>query len=502
MNVQEVFGYLVLKTAHAGVICDRDVLKGTRMRGSVNYLHVGSGLQRFLILLVTVMALMLLVVVIARYMIDVPHWDQWDFVPTLEKCHTEGLTLSDLASQHNEHRLFFPRLIMVGLAILSGWNTNWQLPVNVICVAGVVALMALQTWRAQGRPSFGPGWYLPAMALVAFSINGTENWISPFQLQIGLCVFGVVGAFVLLGERASRLAFTGAVVAAIVATYSFASGALVWPLGLVMIGLVGDGIRSRSDWARAALWAGVGAVMIGLYAHGFERPAYHPPPCLPHTHPKLWTRFVLTYIGGPFSAHRGAPIGGFGLLLGMALVWLIARRRMLRRPEVASLIAVGLYGLAVGLIITVGRGHFGLGSAALNRYYMFANLIWLMEIALLAVAATGPLESLRRRSDWLKVAAFVVMMLISGLAVRSNRVHLWEYRERNELLLQAGALMQNPETEMRGLRMVYPAPERMLHSLHYLRSEQLSLFRPCAPCYPAPPLPAKPPEDAPQSEGS
>ena len=37
-----------------------------------------------------------------RYGITVPFWDEWEFVPVLEKFHNHTLTLRDFWEQHND----------------------------------------------------------------------------------------------------------------------------------------------------------------------------------------------------------------------------------------------------------------------------------------------------------------------------------------------------------------------------------------------------------------
>src|SRR6267142_5943506 len=60
--------------------------------------------------------LLILIWVVARYAIDVPYLDQWDFAPLIDKMYQGQLTFHDLWMQFNEHRIFFPKLIMLGLA--------------------------------------------------------------------------------------------------------------------------------------------------------------------------------------------------------------------------------------------------------------------------------------------------------------------------------------------------------------------------------------------------
>ena len=57
-----------------------------------------------------------------KFGITIPYWDQWELVPLLEKMHNHTLTLADLWAQHNEHRIIFPKILMMLLARLSNWN--------------------------------------------------------------------------------------------------------------------------------------------------------------------------------------------------------------------------------------------------------------------------------------------------------------------------------------------------------------------------------------------
>src|SRR5262245_62975011 len=83
-------------------------------------------------LLLAFIPLAYLIVMVATYSVDVPFADQWALVPLLEKSYRGTLTLRDLWSQHNEHRLLFPRMIMLVLARLSGWNLRYELAVNIL----------------------------------------------------------------------------------------------------------------------------------------------------------------------------------------------------------------------------------------------------------------------------------------------------------------------------------------------------------------------------------
>ena len=73
-----------------------------------------------------------IVYLISCYGVDIPSWDQWELVPLLGKMHAGKLSFADLWARHNEHRILFPRSIMLLLASLTDWNIIYELYVNVI----------------------------------------------------------------------------------------------------------------------------------------------------------------------------------------------------------------------------------------------------------------------------------------------------------------------------------------------------------------------------------
>src|SRR2546422_11380275 len=87
----------------------------------IHGLETKTSLERLHIFLVGVPVLALIVLV-RTYGVNVPFWDQWDLVPFFQRYKSAELEWGDVWAQHAGHRIFFPRLIMLGLAVLSNWN--------------------------------------------------------------------------------------------------------------------------------------------------------------------------------------------------------------------------------------------------------------------------------------------------------------------------------------------------------------------------------------------
>jgi hypothetical protein len=120
----------------------------------------------------TVAPFLVVVVLLLRYAVNVPYLDQWDLVPLVDKAYTGRLSLAELWAPHNEHRIFFPQLIMVGLARLTHWNIGYELGVNLVLAMGLFAILVWQI-RSTARTLTLREWYqvLPAVSLVVFSTS-------------------------------------------------------------------------------------------------------------------------------------------------------------------------------------------------------------------------------------------------------------------------------------------------------------------------------------------
>jgi hypothetical protein len=190
-------------------------------------------LLRLAVLLLALLPPLILVLNVAEYHVDVPFWDQWNFVPLLGQSYEKGVTLADLWGQHNEHRLLFPRLIMLGLARASKYNINFELVVIILLAAATFALFWYQFFRTAGALGYsGFPWAVPVISLLVFTLGQAENWLWGWQIQIFLNVLAAVAGFVLLGGSPFRWGkYVCALGCGLLATYSFANGLLFWPAG-------------------------------------------------------------------------------------------------------------------------------------------------------------------------------------------------------------------------------------------------------------------------------
>jgi hypothetical protein len=331
-----------------------------------------------------------LIYAVVKYSVEVPFWDQWDLVPYLEKLYQGTLTFADLYSQHNEHRILFPRIIMLALARLTSWNTSYEIGVNLVLGTAIFFVLVRQL-RATAASTGGSGsqWLIPVLALIVFSLAQWENWLWGWQLQIFLNVLAVAAAVLLLANPPfTRIRFAGAAAMGVVATYSFANGVAVWFSGLIALCCLLYGYpERRAYFARATLiWIIIGTAAIWSYLYGYVKPPYHPSVWVAVEQPFAFLRYEATYLFAPVAPNPLTFVLTLPALAGACYFsWLLVRAKLIRIGVLAPYLALASYVVASAIITGIGRVGIGAGQAGQSRYLTINSLLWVSVAILLWV---------------------------------------------------------------------------------------------------------------------
>ncbi|PYS67980.1 MAG: hypothetical protein DMF73_17925, partial [Acidobacteria bacterium] len=87
-----------------------------------------DNIKRALIRYLPLTPAIFLAVLIPRYWVDLPQYDEWDSVTFFEHLSQGSLTAGLLFKQANEYRQFFPNVIVVAL----GWLTRWDIRYDMV----------------------------------------------------------------------------------------------------------------------------------------------------------------------------------------------------------------------------------------------------------------------------------------------------------------------------------------------------------------------------------
>lgn len=435
---------------------------------------INPEMKRILCLSGGTAAILFLLGMFVFYSVDYPYYDQWDFVPFLEKAFSHQLTWQDFWAQHNEHRLVFPRLLMLVLARLSHWNIYLELLANLI-LAGLTWLVLCAQAKSSSRnvhEGASVALYL-MLTLLVFSLSQWQNWFFGWQLQEFMNVLAVVLTLIALTWRGlPGLGVSVAACFALVASGSFASGILIWPIGLFLLVLQR---RERGKYFRYELlaWAALGSAVTWAYLKDYTTPSYHPPLASALAQPLNCALYILAYLGQP--VWNLDPIISIVLGLVGLLLWSTSLSQLLlSRVPITTLspwIGMALYAIGTACLTALGRVDNGLDQAMSSRYVTMANLLWIpvaVQFYWVARLTDGPLV---RRSLSIKICVLCALLVTASLV----GAYRWAERHHAYTALREEVLQGY---DLERLRTIYPPDSGViLERRVVLQRLGLSIFR-------------------------
>ncbi len=310
---------------------------------------------------------------LAHYQVNAVQGDQWSDVQMISQSYAHFPDWSSLWSLHTDNRIFFPNLIVIGLAHTVSFNIEVEEYLSALMLLGAVALFI---WAHKRRSPATPLLFYCPVAFVMLSFAQWQNTLWGFQMAWYL-VLDTSGAEhgALDWPRLAWPIFVGAVLVGVVASYSSLQGLLIWPVGLVLLYH-----RRRPTWAFVS-WVVAAVVTTALYVHNYHAPTDSPKDALGH--PLLAAKFFLFALGDVV----GVPVklGGpgnpavivFGAVILVLAVFVVLRWGI-RRDESGGVpigVAMIIFGLLFDALITEGRFFFGFAGAAQSRYTTYDVIV-------------------------------------------------------------------------------------------------------------------------------
>jgi len=315
---------------------------------------------------------------------NLPYWDQWEEYDLFHLVQQHSLTIQDLFAQHNEHRLFFPRLLLISATIFAP-NTDWA----ELWISWTLAcLSSLCLWRL----SRYTGWsgmkgllLLTGANILLFNVLAWEDWLWGFQIGFllpGLCV--IAGAWSVSASRGAWQFFWAAWWSTI-NTFTIASGFTTWIVLTPLLIFPGGKLQFR--------WQGLLVHFLGfglclfLYLHSYVKPSGHPSTSTILTEPWDALNYFLLYVGAPLADSGTSSddlatwactiFGALFVCLYVAclalLFWHRRESRILNRT--LPWLTLVHYGLFTAIITSIGRMGFGLAQALSSRYVILSSLV-------------------------------------------------------------------------------------------------------------------------------
>jgi len=377
--------------------------------------------ERVVLIFLIVLPVILAFAYILIFGVNVPHWDQWDQeVAGIEKFYTGTLTPGDLFAQHNESRPVFPRLISIILGLMTGYNVMAE-SILGIAVSTISLLVVFILYKKDhGISDRSLLLFLP-VAFFFFNLYLTANYLFGIHFGHALVILGFfLSVFILDSHKTVNMQFLSAIVAAVVASFSFVAGLAIWPVCFLQILLE----RSHQRPLRLFLWGISGIAVYLIYFTGYVQPSYHP---------SLFTVVRSPVLGmvGFFTSQGSNLVHSvpFSFMAGILIVILPGALLMINRGEGilrqnASWVSFILFSFILSFEITVARSGFGLQSLIDMKYFLitFPGMIGVYCLSLNLISDrtkhTWISTNLKRRAN---NAIFIVilLLLVTGTAVHT-----------------------------------------------------------------------------------
>jgi hypothetical protein len=396
--------------------------------------------------------------------VSVPFWDEWHTPANQLMAWCQGkLTFADLFAQHNESRKIFPSLVYLALAKVHGWDVRDAMIVFLLSMGTVAALLLCLLRRTPGATTISSLAVWVIMIFLCCSPVQFDNYLWGLQFEPLFPALAVLAAATvnLSGLSFGRKTIANALLA-LIATYTFANGMLLWVLALPLPS-ASETIAPRRRMCWYATYLVCAAAAIGSYFINYSRPSNHPP-LLTGTQKVLdLAHYLLLWVGAYFqSSHLSGLIAGIIALavftgtMGSVIV-LVTRDRNWRAYYPWLLLAA--YACISATVTAAGRLGFGVKQALESRYTIFSLFFYLATIgALYALYCfrIRPGKSLRRNLFLGTCGVLIGLAMISWIwCYRDGLKHLQALHDRNIRLKRAlewiDAIPDNPD-----LALIFP----------------------------------------------
>lgn len=397
---------------------------------------------------------------ILNYGVDTPLGDQWDGMAHLyEKMQARTLGLDDFFDFHNEHRIFFPRLLSFGLARLTHWNIRAEM----VTIWTLLCLCAFNIRGLAQETKQHEGLLIPANVLL-FTVLQYENLLWGFQIGFLFPLATLTASLWAATSLRRPFDFLATIALCLLTTFSIASGFTSWLLTAPIL-ICKNRLKNERVWW--SVWIATSVWSICYYFQGYARPAGHPSQIHALTHPLLALQFFFIYLGRPFATNLLlALIAGVILCLSLIFcavcLWRAEKTTIRKALPWLSLAGIGL--TSAGLT-TIGRAGFGLAAAVPSRYVTFAMTVPIALIFLVSL--------LVRQSKWR--LGFSALGLALALPFVLGSIHCFKllpaFQHRlllNKAVIQFSNVLDEPEALRRYVHGMGPALRPRLNALDRL----------------------------------
>ena len=356
-----------------------------------------------------------------------PQGDEWFSLGVFRSMLTGQHVFADLFSQHNDHRIAFPRLILFSDYLFFQGRGDFDLTAIFLMQStlAVLLLRLLARMRTDAKGSVAVGAMVP---LLLFSLRQSENFVWGFQVGF-VSVFTLAALAIVIFAKAlerSRLGEGSGVATSIayglvaVATFSMSNGVVC---GIVLIVMA---VLARSSKRHIVGATVVTIALIAAFSFRYQFLGGAPLRDAWMHRPLAVLLYTAAYLGNFLDPDIDAAtfFGACGLLaLGLVFGRFAFARD--RDPIRLALLGIALFTAGSAFLTALGRFSDGIEGAMSSRYATGGALFWCAMLICgwsLSASSTRPVAlRLVLAGASLVLATAIVQTQAPGVSILQDR---------------------------------------------------------------------------------
>jgi hypothetical protein len=413
---------------------------------------------------------------IYKYGYRVLFFDQWVDLAHYINFYNGTFSFKDLFTQHNEHRIVFPRIVFLIDFIVDKGRNRINLCFIVLMQLLHVYLLCM-IFKKTNPTKIVRSLGIALAVILLFSLGQYQNFYWGFQVQfvgVGVAASAAFILFVKAIDRARvglphwRFAL-GAYAMLTVATFSMSNGILA---GIVMILIA---VTTRASLSLTLQSIAVTASLSTVYFLDFHAYAPQPVATVLLAAPHQGLLYFIRYLGdvvGSLGKKSDMILGAIGLAGTIAVLWRLVSRRE-RDSARTTLTAIILFIAGTAVVTAIGRWHFlAPGESLPSRYFTPTSVFWTCQVFYWqSVIVQLP----RRRHLYASALVFLAAFLSAG-AIKAHVAGWSQGKGEARLARHASDALLTDVDDPGALLNLFANPQMVEDGAQFLRAHRLSLF--------------------------
>ncbi len=369
---------------------------------------------RTYLLIAYLLPVILLLWFVANFSVNVPFWDDWSLVNFFDKVASGSANFTDFFAQHNEHRMFFPKIIFLIIAFPSRWDIRLEMYFSIfLAIVSFCAMYKIAASQNQDTTSFHL--FNIAICILIFSLVQYENWLWGFQVAwflINTCVTLAVFFFVVPTKLLPSQRLSLSAICCFIASFSSAHGLLSWIALIPTVASVQGSARQRK--ARLLLWMVLFSLSLTIYLIGYVKPSNHPDLFFFLKEPLIAVNYLLTLLGRSLGKVIIRTVS-IGLIIAVNFIlfniYFLKNYKSELAHDAAPWLSLGWFATLFALMTTLGRAGFGVQQARASRYTTVSILLVISLLQIWRLLAYYKQKSIAKNIYKLSVCILFVIFL-------------------------------------------------------------------------------------------